>query len=288
MITERDFTSVSPSARWMILMKSHTDIPYAREVAELLEYPAEYKPDFHRKDFTFWATTLGLERRYKSIDQLLNELNIRNILELSSGYSFRSLDYACKKGGYYIDTDLPEIIATKTKFLDHLLKGENKHDGKLELLPLNAVDKDNFSEITRHFPPGEIVIVNEGLLAYLVKPEKEKLCTIIHDILIERGGYWITADIGLRNKERKLGLTYNDEIKQFNEQHDTEGNSFESFEEAELFFKNMGFEIDKVSTVKYTEMSSFSYFKRSITFRQFFKIRSGGKLFATWRLKAVL
>ena len=59
-------------------------------------------------------------------------------------------------------------------------------------------------------------------------------------LLMERGGYWITADIGLKNKESKLGLKYNDEIKQFNEQHNTEDNSFESFKEAEIFFKDHG------------------------------------------------
>jgi hypothetical protein len=38
----RDFYSISPSARWMILSKGHTSIPYAKEVAELLEYPGKY------------------------------------------------------------------------------------------------------------------------------------------------------------------------------------------------------------------------------------------------------
>jgi hypothetical protein len=70
----RDFSSISPSAKWMILCKGHTKIPYAKEVAELLEYPNNYLPDFKKRDFTFWASTLGLERRYWSIDQLLNDL----------------------------------------------------------------------------------------------------------------------------------------------------------------------------------------------------------------------
>jgi hypothetical protein len=38
-IINRDFSSVSPSAKWLLLMKGHTNIPYARETAELLEYP---------------------------------------------------------------------------------------------------------------------------------------------------------------------------------------------------------------------------------------------------------
>ncbi|MCX6239137.1 MAG: class I SAM-dependent methyltransferase [Bacteroidia bacterium] len=286
-LINRDFSSVSPSAKWMILWKGHTNIPFAKEVAELLEYPNKYIPDFKKRDFTFWASTLGLERRYWSIDQLLNDLTIKNILEISSGYSFRSLDYAQQKEVHYIDTDLPDVIATKKEFINSLKKNELNTNGKLELLPLNALDENSFHEIIGHFPQGEVAIVNEGLLGYLDKQEKEKLCSIIHDILMERGGYWITADIGLKNKDAKLGLKYNDEIKEFNEQQDTEGKSFESFKEAEMFFKEMGFVIDKEAKVKYSEMSSFKYLKRSITLRQFFKLRGAGKIQATWRLKAV-
>ena len=285
--TNRDFSSISPSARWMILWKGHTNIPFAREVAELLEYPNKYIPDFKKRDFTFWVSTLGLEGRYRSIDQLLNDLTITNILELSSGYSFRSLVYAQQKRVHYIDTDLPDIIEAKKEFINRLKKDELKSYGKLELLPLNALDKNKFHEIIGNFSQGEVAIVNEGLLGYLDKREKEKLCSIIHEILMERGGYWITADIGLKNKETKLGLMFNDKIKEFNEQHNTEGNSFESFKEAEMFFKEMGFVIDKQAEVKYSELSSFKYMIKSLTLRHLFKMRNTGQIQATWRLKAV-
>ena len=286
-IVNRDFSSISPSAKWLLLWKGYTNIPFAREVAELLEYPNKYIPDFKKRDYTFWASTIGLENRYRSIDQLLNDLVIKNILELSSGYSFRSLEYTQQKGVHYIDTDLPDVIATKKEFMNSLKKDKLNTNGKLELLPLNALDKNNILEIIGHFPQGEVAIVNEGLLTYLVKQEKEKLCSIIHDILMERGGYWITADIHLKNKEAKLGLTFNDEIKKFNEQQNTEDNSFESFKEAEMFFIDMGFVIDKKAKIKYSDLSSFKYLIKSLTLRQLFKLRSAGKIQATWRLKAV-
>jgi hypothetical protein len=97
----------------LFLIKGYTNIPFAREVAELLEYPNKYIPDFNRRDFTLWANAIHLENRYWSIDQLLKDLTINNILELSSGYSFRSLEYTRKKGVHYIDTDLPDVIAAK-------------------------------------------------------------------------------------------------------------------------------------------------------------------------------
>lgn len=268
-------------------MKGHTTIPFAREAAELLEYPKEYVPDFKKKDYTFWASTMGLERRYRSIDQLLNDLAIKNIMELSSGYSFRGLEYARQKGVHFIDTDLPDLIAVKKDFVRSLKKEDSSFEGVLELLPLNVLDESSFHEITGHFPEGEVAIVNEGLLGYLTRQEKEKLCTVIHDILLERGGYWITADICLKNKEQRLGLKYSDEIKEFNENQDTEGKSFESTEEAQMFFKEMGFVIDKVSDLKYSEMSSFKYFRKSLSLRNLLKMKGAGNVFSTWRLKAV-
>ena len=284
---QRNFTSVSPSARWMMLWKGYTDIPYAREVAELLEYPNPYVPDFKRRDYTFWASTLGLEGRYRSIDLLLNELDSPNILELSSGYSFRSLDFARQKGVHYIDTDLPEVIAVKKEFLHKLVKEDSFGGGKLELLPLNALDENAFRKIADHFPLGEVTIVNEGLLGYLNHKEKEQLCSIIHAVLKERGGYWITADIHLRNFATKLGLQYSEEVRKFNEQQQTNENNFESFRQAELFFNSMGFVIDKVAKLKYSELSSFKFMIRSLTLRQLFKVRKGREIQATWRLRAV-
>ena len=94
-------------------MEGYTNIPYASEAAELLEYPNKYIPDFKKRDYTFRASTTGLENRYWSIDQLLNDLTIINILEISSGYSFRSLEYTRQKAVHYIDTDLPDVIAAK-------------------------------------------------------------------------------------------------------------------------------------------------------------------------------
>jgi len=105
--------------------------------------------------------------------------------------------------------------------------------------------------------------------------------------LIEGGGYWITAYIYLKNKQPNLGFKFSDKVNEFKEQQNTESNSFESFKEAALFFKKMGFVIDKEAKVKHSEMSSLKYLMRSITLRQFFRLILTGKLQATWRLKAV-
>ena len=281
----RNFNTISPSAKSLLLMKGHTNIHFARRTAELISYPEAYIPDFNSKDFTFWARTVHFENRYWSIDQLLEDLSVKNIMEISSGFSFRGLEITSHKGIHYIDTDLPDVIEIKKGIITALQNDSYRSEGKLELLPLNALDEKQFRDTIRNFSKGEIVIVNEGLLMYLDINEKEKLCKIIHDILKEHGGYWITADIYIKNSQKKLDLKLDDKTKTFFEQHRIEENRFESFKEAEAFFKRMGFIIDKEAEIKKSKLSSLKYLIKYASLIQLFKLRNAGKIQATWRLR---
>lgn len=280
-----NFNSISPSAKSLLLMKGHTNIPFARQTAELIVFPEKYNPDFTKKDMTFWARTLHFENRYWSIDQLLSDLPVKNILELSSGFSFRGLETVKQKGFHYIDTDLPDVVEMKKKFITALKNDSINIKGKLELIPLNALDENQFHEIVNRFPEGEIAIVNEGLLMYLDTNEKEKLCSIIREILKERGGYWITADIYIKNKKENLNLKIDKKTKEFFEQHSIEDKKFENFEDAEAFFTRMGFQIDKEADVKRSGLSSLKYLLKSATLKQLFEFRKAGKTQASWRLR---
>lgn len=238
--TERNYNSISPSAKWVLMMKGHTAIPYARQTAELIQYPEKFVVDFQKADTGFWARTAHFEHRYLSIDQLLSDDPVHNIMELSSGYSFRGLDLSLKKDVHYIDTDLPDMIERKKELIKGLEDNEKHRKGKLELLALNALDETRFKEIVQHFEKGPLAIVNEGLLIYLSTEEKEKLCKVIHGVLEQRGGYWITADIYLKVSNSQVADPGLDErTKRFFEEHNVEANRFESFEKAEAFFNRL-------------------------------------------------
>jgi O-methyltransferase involved in polyketide biosynthesis len=266
-------------------MKGCTDIPFARKTAELIKFPDEYAPDFDKKNISFWARTVHFETRYWSIDQLLEDIPARNILELSSGFSFRSLETVKQKEVYYIDTDLPEVIKAKKDFITVLNSDPVGIKGTLELQSLNALNDTEFHEVVKHFPAGEIVIVNEGLLMYLDTAEKEKLCKTIHSILKEHGGYWITADIYLKNTTKRLDIKIGSEETEFFEQHNIEDNKFESFEKAKDFFQRMGFIIDRVANVERSKISSMKYLLKTLTIKQIFRLRKAGKMQVSWRLK---
>src|SRR5262245_18610246 len=119
--TTKDFSTISPSAKSLLLAKGVTGIPYARQAASLAQGPEIFELSFDENDFWFWVRVMHFESRYYSIDQLLKQTEYKNILELSSGYSFRGLDLCMREEGiHYIDTDLPEVVAIKQKMIEQL------------------------------------------------------------------------------------------------------------------------------------------------------------------------
>jgi len=281
---DRNYGTISPSARSLLLLKGLTNIPFAKQAAELMMAPEQYRPDFANRDAGFWARVLHFEMRYWSIDQLMDGVPAKNVLELSSGFSFRGLDRTQREGIHYIDTDLPEVIAAKRTMIQSLQPSLDG-PGNLELLPLNALDESQFLEIVDRFPQGELVILNEGLLMYLDAEEKKKLCRIIHRALSERGGYWITADIYLSKKMDGFDLTFRDQEKEFFKQHRIDENKFSTFEAAAEFFRHEGFELDREATTDRSKLSSLKYLLKSTSVFRLLKYRRQGKIQATWRLR---
>jgi len=281
----RDYSTISPSAKALLLLKGLTNIPFARQAAELMMQPEKYEPDFEKKDFGFWARVVHFESRYWSIDQLLADVPIKNILEISSGFSFRGLAAVKQDGVHYIDTDLPEVIALKQEYIEALQSENPNPNSKLEVLPLNALDEKAFEEIVSHFPANEpIVIVNEGLLMYLGMDEKKQLFKIIHNILDKRGGYWITADIYLKQRQQISGLEMDDQLSRFFEQHKVREQMFESFEEAEKLFNDNGFIIDKKAGRDPDKLSTLKYLLKNATAEQMKLLGGTRKIQETWRV----
>ena len=280
---QKDFSTISPSAKSLLLMKGYTNIPYAEQTAALMQGPEAFDLNFDNKDFWFWMRVMHFESRYWSIDQLLKQTNSTNILELSSGYSLRGLDLCVNDEQiHYIDTDLPEVVATKQNMIDqlHLDSGMK---GTFELLPLNAMDESAFNNVVNRFPDGPLTIVNEGLLMYLDIVEKKQLCQTIHKTLKQRGGYWITADIYV-----KLPAEMRAKMPQsMHEQHRIEENKFDSYEDARAFFSEQGFEIIQEAAPDYEKLSTLPHLMKVLPQQARNSKEPPPKIQATWMLKAV-
>ncbi len=281
----RDYSSISPSAKSLLMMKGYTNIPYARQMAAFMQGPEPFDLNFDDKDFGFWLRVMHFESRYWSIDQLLKQTDNKNIIELSSGYSLRGLDMCNREAIHYIDTDLPEVIAAKQQMISNQLPGDNGK-GKLELVPLNAMDAAAFNSVVNKFATGPVTIVNEGLLMYLNQEEKKQLCQTIHHLLKERGGCWITADVYIkRSLEVQQAFPHTRGETAFFEQHNIENNKFDSYQAAETFFKEQGFEIVKEATPNFMELSVLPHLRKTMPPEIRNSKTPPPKIQATWMLK---
>lgn len=281
----RDYSSISPSAKSLLLMKGLTSIPFMLDASKLIwgEETENVLADL-TQDELYIKRLLHFETRYLTINSLIEVLGGRNILEISSGFSFRGLQMAIEHPDvFYIDTDLPEIIATKVDLTEQLIAQQNLHlKGQLHTVTMNALDENDFIRTTNQFPDGPIQIVNEGLLVYLDTTEKTKLCETIHKVLKERGGEWITADIYIKkNVDQHLKK---DGFNQFLEAHRVEENKFDSFQQAEQFFKERGLKIKRKAGPVWHQLSGLKYLAKPGIASLVLSVKQIGKIRETWAL----
>jgi O-methyltransferase involved in polyketide biosynthesis len=284
----KDYSSISPSAKSLLLLKGYTGIPYAKETAALMQGAEVFDLDFGTKDFWFWLRVMHFELRYQSIDQLLRQAGNKNLLELSSGYSFRGLALCtADRSIHYIDTDLPEVVATKQNMMARLPIGQapTQH---LELLPLNALDEQALRSVVERFGAGPLSIVNEGLLMYLTLEEKQRLCRAIHAVLMQRGGCWITADIYVkRPADIRENLPQSAGERRFFEQHHIEENKFDSYDAARSFFAAQGFEVVAEAVPDYESLTALPQLLQALPEAARNRQEPPPKVQATWMLRAV-
>lgn len=287
-LKKSNFDSISPSAKYLLLNKALTTIPFAKEAAGVIF--GENSVQYVQERLTSIGSLLRIlhfEMRYRSVDNALSDIGIKNILEFSSGFSFRGLNMCKDPEVCYIDTDLPQIIDKKKIIVQELSKRFCSYPiDNLFMRALNIFDENAFSEMISLFPDGPIAIVNEGLLMYLNEGQKQKLCKIIYNLLDMRGGYWITADIyRKKNKEDPIIEDFfDDNAKKFLEEHNVEENRFESFEAWEAFFKNCAFDLYKKIETSRSQISSIK-FLANVPRDKLEEIKRRKRIRETWILK---
>ncbi len=239
----RDFSTISPSAKSLLMVKAQTSLPFARQAAELLWGASAVQEAERDTASTPWG--LGrrahFEHRARSIDAAIEAVGSPRILELAAGLSFRGLDMAGRRADVvYLDTDLPEIAATKANLVERLHPAALL--GTLLVRPLDALDAAAVRAVVDLTPAGPIAIVQEGLLMYLDDAEKAKLAANVREVLLARGGAWITADVYVRSA---LQPHRDERTRKFLEQHRVEEKKFADFVAAAAFFESHGFAVSR-------------------------------------------
>jgi O-methyltransferase involved in polyketide biosynthesis len=243
-MNSRDYSSISPSALSLLLMKSQSSIAFAREAAQLLwgeSVPAELAHAMAAENAR--RRLRHFESRYRSLDQLLAEAAHPRVLEIGSGLSFRGLELARNSEIFYLDTDLPNIALLKAGLVAKLHPGPLT--GTLRVQPLNALDGDAFQAAVDDVPRGPLAIANEGLLVYLDAEEKARLANNVRTALLARGGVWLTADVYVQNAGGSAPTVGYGRSRDFLDKHRVEQNKFCDWDAAERFFTDSGFRIIK-------------------------------------------
>jgi O-methyltransferase involved in polyketide biosynthesis len=239
MIAARDYSTISPSAKALLLVKAQTTLPFARQAAEIL-FGAETVAQGASADRAAELRRMHFELRARGLDDALRALGATRVLEVAAGLSFRGLAMTARENVAYVDTDLPELVAIKSDLVARLHPGPLA--GSLRVQALDALDADAFRRTVHQMPAGALAVVHEGLLMYLGDEEKMRLASSVREALLERGGAWITADVYVRSETH---LMREESTEKFLADHHVEQNKFADWNAAEAYFTSSGFSIER-------------------------------------------
>ena len=247
---------VSLTAWRVAYRRTLSDIPFSSEIfdelqkimrrtrsaAELQELEQLVQPDI----------TPIFEARFKLVNRLLKEQNVKQILEIAAGFSPRSLAMARDPSVEYSEMDLPGLMSEKRSVFEELIKqGKIPRYPNVHLNSGNVLRMEDLLAAAKPFRKEPIAVVNEGLLRYLTFEEKEIVVTNVRKLLRRFGGTWITPDLSLR-PQGIFGLSGERMRDQFARIErmtgiDVAKNYFESESAACAFFENLGFRIERHS-----------------------------------------
>lgn len=246
-----DPARISVTAKVSAYYRKFSDIAFAAEVAMLIgadEAFAEIVRDhaLEPDKLTFYAPMF--EARYKSITELIRESGASQVLELASGYSLRGLDLTQSGSLHYVETDLPEVVATKLELLEEVRRRHDIEPSPLHVVTVaDALDIDQLRTAAAGFDRGRpLMVLCEGLIGYLTKEETGRLAANVHRLLTEfAGGWWIVPDFAFKTEIRELPperIRLREAITGVT-QRQLDGSAFEDGDELATFLRGAGFDV---------------------------------------------
>jgi O-methyltransferase involved in polyketide biosynthesis len=258
-----EFSRISVTAKLAAYYRQFSDIPFAKEVATRIGANDVFEQILHdhgleRDTLTFYAPMF--EARYKSITQLIRKSGASQILELASGYSLRGLDLTRSGAIRYVETDLPDVVATKLALLDDVRQQHGIASSPLHTVAVaDALDFEQLRTAASVFDRRPLMILCEGLIGYLTRDETERLALNVHRLLADHGdGWWIVPDFSFRSELRGLPperLRLREAVTGIT-QRQLDASAFEDSDDLAAFLHGAGFDVQVRSQVD--ETPSFS------------------------------
>ncbi len=237
---------VSPTARGIAYRRAICDIPFARDVYDELAKvmtPEEKEQTIALTSEKDQALTPWFEARYKLLNRFLKESGNKQILELAAGIAPRGIEVSQDPEKTYVEIDLPGIVKQKKEIIESLEQQSKISSHKnLQIIEGSALDPETLSKAAADFDKNKpIAVIHEGLMRYLNFKEKAQVAENIRGLLQKFGGVYITPDITLK-------VLADNPVKDVTSKMigmDIDANAFESVEQAEQFFGDLGFTIEK-------------------------------------------
>ena len=136
----------------------------------------------------FPAYTIVVETRFQSMNQLVERMEDRVIVDLPCGYTSRGIRLS-RQGRVYFGFDLPAVIDAIGPAVETII-------GKNEAITYHAVDATNYESLKAALPESSknLVVTTEGLLMYFDQSELEEVFSNIRRLLQKHGGSWVITD----------------------------------------------------------------------------------------------
>jgi O-methyltransferase involved in polyketide biosynthesis len=245
------YEKISPTAKFVAYLRTFTDIPFAKEIADESGAERAYQQLAGESKESLIRLSPYWEARYKVTDRIITQRGITQILEVAAGLSPRGLAMTEKPDVVYVVTDLPEILDQAKAIAEAILARLNSSRPNLHFETANALSRESLLRASMVFVSDRpVAIVTEGLLPYLNREEKTVLARNIHEILSRYPGVWIASDVHTRQYwEATLRL---DEKRR--ERHnriasstgsDLESNLFADEDDLRTYFDKAGFRIEE-------------------------------------------
>jgi O-methyltransferase involved in polyketide biosynthesis len=249
-MNDKEYEEISSTAIVTSYPRIFTDIPYEKEIYEWLSSHCNEEVTLNK------MLAPEIEARYKLTNKLLDNSNIKQVLELAAGYSSRGLIYS-SKGYNYVEMDLEKVSNNKINIIKTIEKNIPK---SLSIIGGNALRSSDYTKCDEYFEESKpVAVINEGLLRYLTFDEKRTVAENVYSFLKKHGGIWITCDV----TPKKFIQSQDKALPNFNKNLNniTSRNSlndrFENIEHIKQFFGDIGFEVAEVR--KFSEMKEELY-----------------------------
>jgi len=196
------FEKISPTALLVTYARQFSDIPYAKEIAKLVNAQSVVEDFVPGEQQTPLHTAILIEARYKTINRVLAQFQINQILELATGLLPRGIIVTQDPNVTYIESDLPAMLTQKQELVRQLIGDRpNLHFEAIDATHQPSQFPLGANYLSEHEP---IAVLCEGLLGYLNFEEKKQLFANVRELLQRYGGVWISSDFVTKERREPL------------------------------------------------------------------------------------